>query len=169
MFFSLFLLKIFHLLLYLKNGIQEAHVRLSSVVVCFVFRLANIFFKPGELWSLRDQFVVWFCWRYSDSLIKWKEINIFLIFAPFVCSEDPFYTMMNKFLLQRPCMDISNVPLFSFMFNSASMQVMEGWYLLHLLSFCGLICRTLTFTLERWSRIRVLTASHFRREAKGRL
>lgn len=54
----LFLLKIFHLLLYLKNGIQEAHFRLPSVVVFFVSRLANIFFKPGELLSLRDQFLV---------------------------------------------------------------------------------------------------------------
>ena len=37
--------------------------------------------------------------------------------------EHPFYLMMNSFLLQRPALDIRDLPLFYPMFNSSTMQV----------------------------------------------
>ena len=37
--------------------------------------------------------------------------------------EHPFYVMMNSFLLQRPALDIRDLPLFYPMFNSSTMQV----------------------------------------------
>ncbi|KAM7446686.1 nucleolar pre-ribosomal-associated protein 1 [Porites harrisoni] len=48
--------------------------------------------------------------------------------------EHPFYLMMNNFLLQRPALDIRNLPLFYSMFNSSTMQhVSERSWMLQLL------------------------------------
>ena len=44
-------------------------------------------------------------------------------FLNFLFPEHPFYLMMNKFLLQRPALDIRDLPLFYSMFNSSTMQV----------------------------------------------
>ena len=41
----------------------------------------------------------------------------------FLFPEHPFYLMMNSFLLQRPALDIRDLPLFYSMFNSSTMQV----------------------------------------------
>lgn len=41
----------------------------------------------------------------------------------FLFPEHPFYLMMNSFLLQRPALDIRDLPLFYPMFNSSTMQV----------------------------------------------
>ena len=44
-------------------------------------------------------------------------------FLNFLFPEHPFYLMMNNFLLQRPALDIRDLPLFYSMFNSSAMQV----------------------------------------------
>ena len=44
-------------------------------------------------------------------------------FLNFLFPEHPFYLMMNNFLLQRPALDIRDLPLFYSMFNSSTMQV----------------------------------------------
>ena len=44
-------------------------------------------------------------------------------FLNFLFPEHPFYLMMNNFLLQRPALDIRDLPLFYPMFNSSTMQV----------------------------------------------
>lgn len=74
--------QIFHLLTYLKNSITEEFCRLSTLMTCFVARVAHILLKP----------------------------------------EHPFYIMMNSFLLQRPALDLRDLPLFYNMFNSSTMQ-----------------------------------------------
>ena len=38
-------------------------------------------------------------------------------------SDHPMYVLVNTYLLQRPVMDLKEVPLFYTMFNSSSMQV----------------------------------------------
>ncbi|XP_068755165.1 nucleolar pre-ribosomal-associated protein 1-like isoform X2 [Montipora capricornis] len=83
--------QIFHLLKYLKNGITEANCRLSSVMACFVSRMADILLKP----------------------------------------EHPFYVTMNSFLLQRPSLQLRDLPLFYSMFNSGTMEHMteRSWML----------------------------------------
>jgi len=86
--------QIFHLLTCLKNSITEANCRISSLMVCFIARVANILLKP----------------------------------------EHSFYIMMNSFLLQRPALNLRDLPLFFTMFNSSSMQhVTERSWMLQLL------------------------------------
>lgn len=40
--------QIFHLLTYLKNSITEEYCRLSSLMTCFLARVALILLKPGQ-------------------------------------------------------------------------------------------------------------------------
>ena len=49
-------------------------------------------------------------------------------FLNFLFPEHPFYLMMNNFLLQRPALDIRDLPLFYSMFNSSTMQVRGELY-----------------------------------------
>lgn len=49
--------------------------------------------------------------------------NDWLILFHLYCTEHPFYIMMNSFLLQRPALDLKDLPLFYNMFNSSTMQV----------------------------------------------
>ena len=50
-------------------------------------------------------------------------VKCFVLPFDFLSSEHPFYIMMNSYLLQRPALDLRDLPLFYSMFNSSTMQV----------------------------------------------
>ena len=85
-------------------------------------------------------------------------------FLNFLFPEHPFYLMMNNFLLQRPALDIRDLPLFYSMFNSSTMQVRGSLSLnctpLHEISFASVRKRRLYWFIlssdpPYWSRSNV--------------
>ena len=80
-------------------------------------------------WTLLSLFIIFKTGHYGPVIIVSVSLCFvasFLFkrsFFNFLFPEHPFYLMMNNFLLQRPALDIRDLPLFYSMFNSSTMQV----------------------------------------------
>lgn len=64
-----------------------------------------------------------------------EAVKCFVLPFDFLSSEHPFYIMMNSYLLQRPALDLRDLPLFYSMFNSSTMQVKHMFCLTFLIDF----------------------------------
>ena len=104
-------------------------VQISNLFVFEFLYLFLVYNFINNYWTLLSSVIIFKTGHYVPVIIVSVSLCFvasFLFkrsFLNFLFPEHPFYLMMNNFLLQRPALDIRDLPLFYSMFNSSTMQV----------------------------------------------